>query len=660
PHFKTCVRDAGAWSVMCAYNRFRGEPCCGSNPLLQKILRREWGFRGYVVSDCWAIKDFWAHHRVVDTPEKAAAKAVRAGTDLNCGDQYPALVEAVKTGLISESEIDVSVSRLFEARFRLGMFDPPERVSYAAIPYTVVDSPEHDRLAFESACKSLVLLKNSDNLLPLDKNLKSLAVIGPNADNLDVLLGNYNGTPSHPVTVLQGIRRAVSADTEVHYAQGCELADGLLALSPIPADLLGTADDRPGLDAEYYAHPEFTEKAAVQRIDAGVDFYWADRPPVEGLTGEAYAVRWSGFLTPARSGSYDLGFSAMHRCSIYLDDELLVQEDFPDHVITRVRTCELTAGRRYRLRVDYSKQRGEGWVQLVWAQQGRDLQSEALAVARDADAIILCLGLSPRLEGEEMPVAVKGFSGGDRLTLDLPETQQNLLQAIHQLGRPTVLVLMNGSALSIEWADRHIPAILEAWYPGQRGGDAVAAVLFGDCNPAGRLPVTFYRSVEQLPPFNDYAMAGRTYRFFTGSPLYPFGYGLSYTRFDYSNPALSSRTISAGQSLKISAVVKNTGDWDGEEVVQLYITDLEASVPVPIRSLIGFQRIALKAGESRRIDFAVQPRHMAVVDDDGEERIKAGAFELSLGGRQPATDEHAMAATLSLRFTVSNTAPLED
>lgn len=653
PHFKKCVIDAGAWSVMCAYNRFRGEPCCGSNPLLQKILRDQWGFRGYVVSDCGAIKDFWAHHRVVDTPAKAAAKAVRAGTDLNCGDQYPNLVAAVEMGLISEAEIDRSVKRLFAARFRLGMFDPEERVPFAGIPYSVVDSPEHDLLALETARKSMVLLKNDGQLLPLSKNLKSVAVIGPNANNVDVLLGNYNGTPTHPVTVLAGIRRAVGHSMRVRYAQGCELAQGLRTLEIVPAKLLTTPAGQSGVVGEYFANVDLTGQSAMSRVDSTIDFYWADESPFAEPATDIYSVRWDAVLTPAESGSYDLGVTAVGRCRLQADDRLVAELDFPDHTLTKVSTIELVAGQPLRLRLEYSKTRGEGMVQLVWAAHDRDLQSEALSLARSADAVILCLGLSPRLEGEEMPVAIDGFSGGDRLTLDLPDVQQQLMQAIAQLGKPTVLVLMNGSPLSIEWADRHIPAILEAWYPGQRGGDAVADVLFGDYNPGGRLPITFYRSVDQLPPFSDYSMAQRTYRFFSGSVLYPFGHGLSYTHFTYHDLVLSAAEIHAGERLRISATVRNIGDRAGEEVVQLYITDLQASVPVPIRSLAGFQRVFLPAGESRRVDFVIEPQAFAMVDDRGIWRIEAGEFDLFVGGQQPGFAKEGAAAALSARLIVS-------
>lgn len=509
PAFKECIKEGGAASVMGAYNRTNGEPCCASYTLIQKILRDEWGFDGYFVSDCGAIKDIHDGHKVTNTPEESAALAVNAGCDLCCGMEFKSLVNAVKQGLISEEAIDRAVRRLFKARFQLGMFDPPERVPYAQIPYEVNDCEEHRKLALEMARESMVLLKNEGGLLPLKKDLKAIAVIGPNADSKKVLLGNYNGMPSKYVTALEGIRAKVSPQTRVYYAKGCELTD--------------------------------TEVS-----------YWGQEPV-------------SGF-------------------------------------------------------------------------------AEALATAQRADVVIMCLGLSPELEGEEGDAA-KSTAGGDRTSLDLPNIQEELLKAICAIGKPVVLVLFSGSPVAINWAQENVPAILQAWYPGEEGGTAIADVLFGDYNPGGRLPVTFVKSVDQLPPFTDYSMRGRTYRYMEDEPLYPFGYGLSYTTFEYSNLKLSAQVIEAGEPLTVSVDVKNIGNMAGDEVVQMYLKDLEASVDVPVYELKGFSRIKLLPGEVTTVTFTLTPRHMALIDNDGRCILEPGKFRVMVGGRQPDKRSEALART---------------
>ncbi len=491
PAFETCVKEGQAFSVMGAYNRFHGEACCASKALLQGILRDEWGFEGYVTSDCEAIEDIYLTHKIVETAAEAAALAVRNGCELNCGNTFGYLLEAVAKGLITEAEIDVAATRLFTARMRLGMFDPEEMVPYTQIPYSVVDSPEHRRLAYEAAQKSLVLLKNEGGVLPLRKDLKTIAVIGPYATDSQSLRGNYSGTPGEEVNILEGIRRKVGRNTRVLYA---------------------TATD------------------------------------------------FSGSTT--------------------VDAE------------------------------------------------------EAWTICRGADVAIVVMGSSPWLEGEEGQLC--GLVGdGDRHQLGLPGKQQWILERVQATGIPVVLVLVNGSALSITWADQHVPAILESWYPGQAGGLAVADVLFGDYCPGGRLPVTVYQSLEQLPPFEDYSMTGHTYRYFQGEPLYPFGYGLSFTQFTYSDLKLSRAKVKGGQVIRVSVTVQNTGERAGEEVVQLYVRDTEASVPVPLRSLKGFSRIRLAPGRKKTVRFTVGPQEMAIVNEEGKRIVEPGLFELSVGGGQP-------------------------
>ncbi len=647
PAFRTSIIDGGAESVMCAYNRVGGEPCCSSNELLQKILRDEWGFEGYVVSDCWAIRDIYKYHKVVETPAEAAAMAVANGTDLNCGVTYENLGEAVRTGLLEEEQLDRSLKRLFRARFRLGMFDPPERVPWSSIPISVIDSEEHQALALETARKSMVLLKNEGGVLPLDRGLGKIAVIGPNADDVGILLGNYNGVPSDPVTPLRGIRQAVSSRTEVVQTPGTHLAENMPALHVIPNKQLFTSGDavrENGLAAELFSNQEMQGQPVSTRVDRTVDSGLWDETAFDGASIDKQSVRWSGLVVPPHTGSYQIGGRALGTFRLFVDDALLVETDCWFEACTDWATVQFEAGQEYAIRVEYLPERAGGEVQLMWAEPESILREEALQAASGADAVILMLGLSPRLEGEEMNVEVPGFAGGDRLDTKLPAPQQALMEAVVATGKPVVLVLLNGSALAVNWAADHVPAILEAWYPGQAAGTAIADVLFGDYNPAGRLPVTFYRSVDQLPPFSDYDMDGRTYRYFGGQSLFPFGHGLSYTSFAYSDLELPE-TVQPGSDVQLSVTVENTGSVSGEEVVQLYLTDLEASAPVPIRSLVGLQRVFLQSGEQRRLSFVLTTRQLSLIDEQAERVVQPGLFEVSVGGKQPGFTGTADAPT---------------
>jgi beta-glucosidase len=648
PAFEACVRDGKAYSVMGAYNRTHGEPCCASPTLLQEILREKWGFEGYVVSDCWAIRDIYAHHRIVETPAEAAALAVNAGCDLNCGDTFIALMDAVEQGLISEETIDQAVGRLFAARFRLGMFDPPQRVPYAQIPCSANDSAEHRALALQAARESIVLLKNEADLLPLRKDLSAIAVVGPNADDMEVLLGNYNGTPSRAVTALESIRQKVTPDTQVYYAQGCELAAGVAPLSIIASNYLRPADGGirlNGLKADYYDNPGFEGTPVSTRIDSVIDFVWSAGAPVSGRPAESFAVRWAGMLIPPVSGKYRIGARGYTRYRVVLDGELVSEYAGIHHPVTVTREVELVGGRLYRIEVEYANTATDPQVQLLWSIPGVDYAQQALELARKADVVVMVMGISAALEGEEMPIEIEGFDRGDRTALGLPRPQEELLERIHALGKPVVLVLMNGSALAVNWAKDNIPAIVEAWYPGQAGGEALADVLFGDYNPGGRLPVTFYRSVEDLPPFEDYRMDRRTYRYFRGETLYPFGYGLSYTTFEYRDLKLSAKRIGVWESVEASVEVKNTGKRAGDETVQLYVSDLAASASVPLRQLQGFSRIHLAPGEQKTVTFTLPPRAFSIVNDEGRRIIEPGAFQIAVGGRQPEMADIAARTT---------------
>lgn len=515
PAFKECIEEADVAGVMGAYNRTNGEPCCGSKTLLKDILRDEWGFKGYVTSDCWAIKDFHENHKVTSTAPESVALAVNNTCDLNCGNMYLNLLIAHKEGLVSEEAIDEAVTRLMTIRMRLGMFDDPEKVPYANIPYEKNDCPEHRAFAVEVAKKSLVLLKNENNILPLDKDkIKSIAVIGPNADSRQALLGNYHGTPSRYVTVLDGIREAVNEDTRIYYAEGCHL--------------------------------------------------YKDR--VQAL-GEPY-----------------------------------------------------------------------------------DRFAEAISAAERADVVIVCLGLDANIEGEQGDVSNE-FGSGDKKDLNLPGQQQELLEAVYKVGKPVILVLLSGSALAINWADEHIPAIIQAWYPGAEGGKAIASLIFGEYSPSGRLPVTFYRTTEELPDFRDYSMENRTYRYMKNEALYPFGYGLSYTKFEYSNIVLDKDKISVGESIECRATVKNIGNWASDEVVQLYIKDVEASVRVPRWQLRGIRKIHLEPGEEKEVSFTITPKDMSLINEEGKRMLEPGLFEVYVGGSQPDKRSIELTGTEVLKAT---------
>jgi beta-glucosidase len=649
PAFRAAVVDGGAASVMCAYNAFRGHPACASHELLRRILREEWGFGGYVVSDCWAVMDIVSTHRAAGSVAEAAAMAMSAGTDLNCGVAFDSLGVAVRTGLLPESALDTAVRRLLTARFRLGMFDPPARVPWTSLPYGVNDSPEHRALALEAARKSIVLLKNAGGLLPLRRDMGTIAVIGPDADDAEILLANYNGFPSDPVTPLRGIREKVGSGTRVLHARGSALADGLPALVPVPPSAL-----LPGLRAEYFAGPDFAGEPFAVRTDPGVDFRWWGDAPMSGLAPGAFSVRWTGTLVPPVSGRYALGGKGLGDFRVFVGDSLAAAFSSEHEINTQWTEFMLTAGIPQDIRVEYRPRRADGAIQLVWAPPEEGLETEALRTARAADVVVLVMGLSPRLEGEEMRVDVSGFAGGDRVDIGLPAAQERLLEAVAATGKPTVLVLLNGSALAIPWAAEHVPAIMEAWYPGQAAGTAIADVLFGDYNPAGRLPVTFYRSAAQLPPFSDYAMEGRTYRYFRGDPLFPFGHGLSYTSFAYEELETPER-VAMGEDVRVSVRVRNTGAVAGDEVVQLYLTDLEASAPVPVRSLQGAERVHLEPGEARTVRFTLTPRQLSLIDAAWERVVEPGVFELSVGGKQPGFSGVAAAATTGVatgRFEV--------
>jgi beta-glucosidase len=663
PAFRATIMEAKAGSVMCAYNSVNGQPACASSALLQEHLRKDWGFQGYVVSDCGAISDVFRGHHFSPSIEAGVAASIATGTDLICGSsqsrvQYErqGAIQAVQQGLLAQADLDLALERLFAARFRLGMFDPPEAVPYSKIRPSENDTAAHRKLALRTAQESLVLLKNKDHFLPLKRVYKTIAVIGPDADSLDGLVGNYNGTPSQPVTILGGIRKRFP-HSRIIFAEGTGLIGP--ATKAVPANALFTDKSRKehGLKAEYFANVKLEGKPVLTRVDKAVDFHWGNTG-VSSQLAQNYSVRWTGVLAPSATGDYLLGFSGQDGYRLWLDGSVIA-EDWSTHRPATVQTKEihLIQGHAYAIKIEYFQTIRFAEARLVW-NFPRMERHAVLAAARNADLVILVLGLSARIEGEEMNVHAEGFAGGDRTSIDLPRPQEELMEALHALNKPTVLVLLNGSALAVNWAEQNVPAILEAWYPGGEGGTAVAQALAGDFSPAGRLPVTFYKSVDQLPPFEDYSMNKRTYRYFDGEVLYPFGDGLSYTTFAYSNPRVDRPSITAGEAATVSVDVANTGKMASDEVVQLYLTHPEIA-GAPLRALQGFQRIHLEAGQSRTVSFSLSGRDLSIVDESGKRQIVPGTIQLWLGGGQPISRPGlAKPGGAQTQLTISGTAGL--
>jgi beta-glucosidase len=656
PAFRATIMEGKADSVMCAYNSVRGEPAC-ANHFLFDMLGNKWGFKGYVVSDCWAISDLHQGHGFVLTLEQAAALAVKAGTDLSCGPEFGALPFAVRNRLLSNDDIDRAVKRLFEARFRLGMFDPPDRVPWSKLSIADNDTPAHRQLALEAAHKSIVLLKNERGTLPLKSSVKTIAVIGPNADSLNVLLGNYNGTPSSFTTILAGIRKRFR-DAKILTALGAPVTETSAVVLPAEHLRTGGPNSQPGLNAEYFANVSLSGTPVLKRVDASVDFEWNNVSPGPGVPAGNYSVRWTGELVPPVDGDYRLGGSTDGGYRIYLDGKKFVDDSAPHGTRTMTTLVHLQAGYAYPIRMEYFHAWWEATARLLWLPP--NLSQDAVNAARKADVVIAVVGITPQFEGEESDSSDPGFFGGDRLDLNLPRPQQELLESVAATGKPLIVVLTNGSALAVNWAQEHASAIVEAWYPGEEGGAAVADVLSGEYNPAGRLPVTFYQSVVQLPPFGNYSMAGRTYRYFTERPLYPFGYGLSFSSFNYSDAKVSQEQVAADGTVIVSVRITNAGSIPGDEVVQLYLAHPGVD-GAPIRALAGFRRIHLDPAASQTVDFTLRDRDLSVVDETGARRIVPGAVDVWIGGGQPvAGPSQPQTKGARTTFTITSAATLPD
>jgi len=645
PAFRATVTEAKAGSVMCVYNSVNGEPGCANTFLLQDQLRDKWKFQGYVVSDCDAVADIQRGHHFVNTLAEAGAISIRRGTDLDCNDtgiDYSRYVAAVQQGLLTEAELDVAVKRLMKARMMLGMFDPPELVNYAQIPYSEMDTPEHRELSLRLARESMVLLKN-DGLLPLKLGTKKIAVVGPLADQLPVLYGNYNGSPSRATSTLQGIQKQFGS-SEITYAAGTRF----LRLGQIISEaILSTPDGQPGLKADYFKGINLEGAPVLSRVDKAVDFTFAAPDAIPTVGNMNFSARWTGFLTPLESGTYDLGFNGDDGYRVLMDDKLLLEDWSMHGPSLKTTAVTLEKGHKYAIKIEYFQAAGGAVAQFVWYPPTVDPLQKAVSEAENADVVIAVVGITSALEGEEMGINLPGFKGGDRTSLDLPQEEEDLLKAIKATGKPLVVVLMNGSALAVNWAQANANAILDAWYPGEEGGTAIAETLAGANNPAGRLPVTFYTGIDQLPPFEDYAMNNRTYRYFHGQPLYPFGYGLSYSKFAYSKAKLSKAKLKAGETLTVEAIVKNTGGRDGDEVVQVYLTFPQLP-GAPIRALRGFTRVHVAAGKTERVQLKLDPRDLSYVNEAGDRLVAAGKYRVSVGGGQPGTSAAAVEVPLEI------------
>jgi beta-glucosidase len=658
PAFRTTVIEGNAQSVMCAYNSINGEPACANQVLLSEHLRDAWKFKGYVVSDCAAVEDITAHHKFKATQEEGVAAALAAGTDLICGSplarvhlEREAALSAVHQGILPEATVDTAVTRTLAARFRLGMFDPPAMVPWSNLGSSANDTVGHRELALKTARESLVLLKNENHFLPLRKSYPKIVVIGPDADSLDALEGNYNGTPSAPVTILTGLRKRFPKST-IRYVEGTGLIGTVV--DPVPTTVLYTSASRTrhGLTAEYFDNIKLEGEPAMRRTDSDVNFVWAFNGVSPKLKSN-YSVRWTGVLSPSMTGDYILGFTGQDGYRVWIDGDPLVDDWTPHRPsTTQTKPIHLEKGKTYAVKIEYFETIRSAEAKLVWGVPGRE-EDNAVKAARQSDLVVLVLGLSARIEGEEMRVKADGFSGGDRTSLNLPAPQEQLLERVYAVGKPAVLVLTNGSALAVNWANDHVPAILEAWYPGEAGGTAVAEALAGDFSPAGRLPLTFYKSVDQLPPFEDYSMANRTYRYFSGDPLYPFGYGLSYTTFEYSNPQVSSESVAADGDVRISAKVTNRGAVDSDEVVQLYLTH-EGVAGTALKELRGFQRIHLARGQSKVVTFSLGDRDLSIVNTEGKRLIVSGTIKAWIGGGQPDGPNKHISDSVSTQFKITS------
>ena len=644
PAFKTLVQDAKVREVMCAYQRLDDDPCCGSQRLLQTILRDEWGFQYLVVSDCGAVSDFYESHKSSSSPVHASAKATIAGTDVECGFgyAYKSIPEAVRRGFITEEEVDKHVIRLLEGRFDLGEMDDPSLVEWSKIPYSKMSCKEHAQTAVDMARQTIVLLQNKNDILPLKKNAEKIAVIGPNADNAPMMWGNYNGMPNHTITILDGIKSKLNIkssklnvqSSKLFYHPGCDLT-----YDKVFDCLMGTQCSFQGkkgvkgtfwnnrkmegkpVTTQYYTTPLAVTTAGMHNFAPGVQL-------------EDFSAKYETVFTPKESGEYVVNVEGCGHFELYIDGEQKFMHHIWRTTPNRV-TIQAEKGKSYNIEVRFSHVHtyNANLKINIAKEQSIDYQ-QVIAQLKGIDKVIFVGGISAALEGEEMPVDIEGFKGGDRTNIELPKVQRDFLKALKEAGKQVIFVNCSGSCIALEPEAENCEAIVQAWYAGQEGGTAIADVLFGDYNPSGKLPVTFYKNSKQLPDYEDYSMKGRTYRYFN-DPLFAFGYGLSYTTFAIDNPQL---TIDNAGNGKLSVDVANTGKRDGTEVVQLYIRDL-SDAEGPSKSLRGFQRVNVKAGQKATATIALTPKSFEFWDAESNTmRTKPGRYEILYGSSSQDKD----------------------
>lgn len=652
PAFKELITKADVAGVMCAYNAVNTQPCCASNLLMNDILRKQWNFTGYVTSDCWAVDDFFRYHKTHKDSTSSAIDAVIHGTDVECGRTvYLALIDAVKRGLIKESQLDVSLRRLFTIRYRLGMFDPVSMVKYAQTPFSVLESDAHKAHALKMAQQSIVLLKNQNNVLPLSKKVKKIVVLGPNADNTIAVLGNYNGTPSKTVSILEGLKNKLGNDVEIVFEKAINFTNDTLLVHKNISTLY-SYDGQPGVKAEYFDNEKMEGQPVLTKIENEINHFWQEGvSPYPGLKTVNYAAKYTTTITAEKDEVMNFESEANDGYYVKINDSTIVNVWERNRWGSKQFSYKVKAGEKYKIEMAFRQGGGEALVKL-FAGNYRKTDFTVLANKyKDADAIIFAGGISPQLEGEEMPVKVPGFNGGDRTSIMLPAVQTELMKELKATGKPVVFVMLTGSAIAIPWEDENIPAIVNAWYGGQSAGTALADVLFGDYNPAGRLPVTFYKSDADLAGFSEYSMNNRTYRYFKGDALYPFGYGLSYTNFTYS-AITAPATVTKGNNITVTVTVKNTGKRDGEEVVQLYTAYNGLTGLNPLKALKGFKRVALKAGESKKISFIVTPEQLSLIDEAGNAYQPKEKLTISVGGGQPGVKNKTTSTVITKQIII--------
>lgn len=653
PAFRELITKANVAGVMCAYNAVNTQPCCSNDVLMNDILRKQWKFTGYVTSDCWAIDDFFRYHKTHKDATASAIDAVIHGTDVECGvSVYKTLVDAVKNGLIKEEQLDISLRRLFTIRYRLGMFDPVSMVKYAQTPSSVLESAAHKAHALKMAQQSIVLLRNENKTLPLPKSIKKIAVVGPNADNSIAVLGNYNGIPSRIVTILDGIKEKLGKETEIVYEKAINFTNDTI-LSYTDLNHRYNWNGKQGFLAEYYNNRDLKGSPVITKTENKIDHAWQRGDVIgDNLTATNFSARYTTWYIAGETGNTTFEVEANDGYRLLVNGKEVLNAWLRNRWGAKTYQLETKKDTAYKIELEYWQGDEEANVALRTGTFGRTDFTALANRLKDADVILFAGGISPQLEGEEMPVNAPGFNGGDRTSILLPAVQTALLKALKATGKPVVFVVMTGSAIATPWESENIPAIINAWYGGQSAGTAVADVLFGDYNPAGRLPVTFYKSDSDLPGFSDYSMNGRTYRYFKGEALYPFGYGLSYSAFFYSG-LKSPKIIAAKKPVTVSVTVKNTSSLAGEEVVQLYVAFPKSTGKAPVRSLKGFKRILLKAGESKLVSFILTPEDLSLVSEkDGTLFQPKGKISISIGGGQPGMKTKTTSNVVSQIITI--------